>query len=156
MVWSTNMPKLWSLPAMVPTSESCGRSTRGGFGADCGAFATVTWATAGGRGRREAENTGRSRVLDSVVSGIAHSGLALRAGVGGAGGVTVTGEEAVGCSRSGGAAKTSAGRGASASMSEMMPLFVEQIADVLAGQSHLIAVRIRTRHPAAGRHRRSL
>jgi hypothetical protein len=64
---------------MVPTSESCGRSTRAGFGGGGGGFATGTAATAGGGGRRDEENIGRSLVLDSVASGIAQSGLALRA-----------------------------------------------------------------------------
>ena len=61
---------------MVPTSESCGRSTRAGFGA--GGVVASADTVAGGAGRRDEEKIGRSRVLDKVASGIAQSGLALR------------------------------------------------------------------------------
>jgi hypothetical protein len=72
---------------MVPTRESSGRSTRDGFGGGGGGLATVTAAAAGGGGRRDQEKIGRSRVFDSVTSGIAQSGLALRARSGTGGGV---------------------------------------------------------------------
>src|SRR6516225_11473776 len=78
---------------MVPTSDSCGRSTRGGIGGG-GSFATGIATTAGGGGRRDGEKIGRSRVPDRLVSGISHSGLALivRSGAGGgaSGGRTIT------------------------------------------------------------------
>ena len=63
---------------MVPTSVSCGCSTRTGLGRGGGAATTGVGATAGGGGRREGEKIGRSRVVASVASGIAHKGLALR------------------------------------------------------------------------------
>ena len=48
-------------------------------------------ATTAGGGRRDGENTGRSRVLDSVLSGMPHSGFALSGrGVGAGEGVTRT------------------------------------------------------------------
>src|ERR1700741_3689151 len=63
---------------IVPTSVSHGRS--GGEGARTSTFGggggTTTVATAGGR--REAENSGRSRVADSAFSGIVHNGLPAR------------------------------------------------------------------------------
>src|SRR5205085_67359 len=71
---------------MVPTSESCGRSTRGGLGGGGGAFATATDATAGGGGRRDDEKIGRSRVFDNVANGTAQSGLALGVRSGAVGG----------------------------------------------------------------------
>ena len=78
-VWSTKMPKLRSSPVMVPTSKSCGGcSSCAGFGG--GGFATATSVTATGGGRREDENTGRSRVPLRISNGISHSGLPLRAG----------------------------------------------------------------------------
>src|ERR1700677_2743396 len=75
------MPKLSSSPAMVPTKASDGRSASRGFG--------------DGGCRRDAEKIGRSRVVDNVVSGNAHSGLALAgrsgaAGDGAGGGATTT------------------------------------------------------------------
>jgi hypothetical protein len=77
---------------MVPTSASCGRSTRAGFGAG-GALASGN-TVAGGGGRRDDEKIGRSRVLDKVASGIAQSGLALGArgiaATGGCAGLTTT------------------------------------------------------------------
>src|SRR5437868_8589466 len=105
---------------MVATSESCGRSTRGGLGGGGGAFATGTDATAGGGGRRDDEKIGRSRVFDNVANGTAHSGLALgvRSGaVGGcSGGLTATGAGAAVESQSDDAAMASARRAASASV----------------------------------------
>src|SRR5438105_11716073 len=83
---------------MVPTSESCGRSTRGGLGGGGGAFATGTDATAGGGGRRDDEKIGRSRVFDNVANGTAHSGLALGVRSGAAGSIRI-GAEYVGRQR---------------------------------------------------------
>src|SRR6266478_1542372 len=61
---------------MVPIRESCGRSCC--FGACTGRLvaAAVTGSAAGG-GRRDGEKIGRSRVADSCLSGIPHSGLPL-------------------------------------------------------------------------------
>jgi hypothetical protein len=106
---------------MVPTSESCGRSARGGFGGGGGAFATGTDATAGGGGRRDDEKIGRSRVLDKFASGIAQSGLALGVRSAAAdrcsGGFTTSGAGAAGESQSDDAETASARRRASTSMS---------------------------------------
>jgi hypothetical protein len=61
-------------PIIVPTSVSGGWSGSGAFG--CGAWATIgAAATTGGIGRREGENSGRSRVMDKARSGTAQSGL---------------------------------------------------------------------------------
>jgi hypothetical protein len=62
----------------VPTSDNCGCSIRGDFGGG-GALTTATGTSLGGGGRRDGEKIGRSRVFDKVVSGMAHSGLALMA-----------------------------------------------------------------------------
>src|SRR5713101_2861949 len=117
------IPKL-SSPAMVPTSESCGRSARGGFGGGGGAFATGTDATAAGGGRLDDEKIGRSRVFDNVASGIGQSGLALGVRSGavdggseGCGGLTSTVAGAVGESQSEDAAMPPVRRGVSASTS---------------------------------------
>src|SRR5229473_7150605 len=114
------IPKL-SSPAMVPTSESCGRSARGGFGGGDGAFATGTEAIAAGGGRREDEKIGRSRVFDKLASGIAQSGLALGtrsdAAGGGSGGLTTTVGAAAGQSQSDDVDGMSARRGISTSVS---------------------------------------
>jgi hypothetical protein len=75
---------------MVPTSESCGRSTRAGFGA--GGASASTDTAAGDGGRRDDEKIGRSRVFDKVASGIAQSGLALRSLGSAAVGAATTGE----------------------------------------------------------------
>ncbi|MGL3110366.1 hypothetical protein [Bradyrhizobium sp. BR 1432] len=63
----------------MPTNDSGGRSIGGGLGGGGGGLVAGTAATAGGGGRRDGEKTGRSRVFDKEVSGIAHSGLALTA-----------------------------------------------------------------------------
>src|SRR5262245_44357395 len=85
------MAKLSSTPAIVPTSDSSGGSSatlRGGGGA--GLLTSGSATTAGG-GRRDGENTGRSRVLDSVLSGMPHNGFALSGRGAGAGdGATLT------------------------------------------------------------------
>jgi hypothetical protein len=106
---------------MVPTSESCGRSTRAGFGAG-GALASADTA-AGGGGRRDDVKIGRSRVLDKVASGIAHSGLALGAGRMAAtscwaGLTTTAGAGAAGKSRDDDPDRTLASSGVSASRSD--------------------------------------
>src|SRR5580692_5190628 len=71
------MPNLASSPEMVPTRESCGCSGSFGFGGAT-TFATVTIDAAGAGGRRDGKKIGRSRVTENCLSGIAHSGLALR------------------------------------------------------------------------------
>lgn len=63
----------------MPTSDSGGRSIRGGLGGGGGDLVAGAAATAGGGGRRDGEKIGRSRVFDKEASGIAHSGLALTA-----------------------------------------------------------------------------
>src|SRR5262249_60971804 len=67
-----------SLPITVPTNDTAGRSTSGGLTGG----RTVTGATDVGvdGGRREAEKIGRSRVLDSSVSGSFHNGFPAGAG----------------------------------------------------------------------------
>src|ERR1700730_9278581 len=114
---------------MVPTSESCGCSTRGGFGAGGGAFATGTDATTDGGGRRDDEKIGRSRVFDNVAGGLAQSGLALgvRCGAagGGWGGLTTTVGGAAGGSQGDDTDGTSARRGISASASAVVVVSAE-------------------------------
>src|ERR1700761_8343956 len=93
---------------MVPTSDSDGGSicTLPGGGGLTGAGLS---ATATGGGRREGEKIGRSRVPDNCVSGTPHSGLALSACCGAAGGAVtrtvVTGSGAVGGSGRGAAGR---------------------------------------------------
>src|SRR5579871_847975 len=70
------IPMLCSSPATVPTSESSGRSMRGGFGGGDRSCNTGA-ATAGGGGRRDGEKIGLSRVLDKLLSGVSQSGLGL-------------------------------------------------------------------------------
>jgi hypothetical protein len=106
---------------MVPTSESCGRSTRAGFGAG-GALASADTA-AGGGGRRDIEKIGRSRVPDKVASGFAQSGLALAAcGIAatgdGAGLTTTAGAAAAGKSWDDDPGRILASSGVSASRSD--------------------------------------
>jgi len=109
------MPKLSLSPATVPTNAKGGRSTRGGDGGGADGAATVTGICAGG-GRRDGEKIGRSRVLDSVASGIAQSGLAL-SGRGRGAGFGNTGRTWIGAgvSHIDGAGGPSAGRGAGSS-----------------------------------------
>src|SRR5271156_1475001 len=83
------MPKPSLTPVTVPTRDSDGRSASRGLGGG-GALVAVTAAVAAGGGRRDAEKIGRSRVVDNVASGSAHSGLALSGRSGAAGGGATT------------------------------------------------------------------
>lgn len=79
VAWSVKTPMLPSAPITVPTRLSCGRAggaATGGGGGGGGA------ATRTGGGRRDGENSGRSRVADSVPSGTRHNGFPRAAGSG--------------------------------------------------------------------------
>ena len=62
---------------MVPTSDNGGGWISFFCGGGGGGAGAGSEATKGGDGRRDGEKSGRSRVPDNLVSGIAHNGLAL-------------------------------------------------------------------------------
>src|SRR5689334_21311971 len=70
------MAKLTSRLTIVPIRVSNGRAGGGGARASTFGGGAAGRATTGGR--REAENSGRSRVAVSAASGTAHNGLPLR------------------------------------------------------------------------------
>ena len=72
---SMKMPMLSAAPWTTPTRASGGFSGSEGGGGGGGASTGAAATTGGAGGRREAENSGRSRVSRRLSSGIAQSGL---------------------------------------------------------------------------------
>jgi len=117
VVSSTNTAMDSFSPITVPISESSGFCGAAGLGGNPTAGGGGEPITAGAGGRRDGEKIGRSRVLESCLSGMAHNGLGgnsrLPESSGGAVGAAGLGLASVpssrlGCSTSGEIARTKA------------------------------------------------